>query len=76
MTGKIILSNFETMAKFTNDFKDKETEEFIADLKLFRKKLENNPEACKKFLVDAGIITEKGNFRKHYRGLCIPMAKD
>lgn len=76
MIGETILYNFVLMAKFTNDFKDKETEEFIAALELFRKKLENNPEACKKFLVDAGIITEKGNFRKHYRGLCIPMAKD
>lgn len=76
MTGKIILSNFESMAKFTNDFKNKKTEEFIAYLLLFRKNLENNPEACKQLLIDAGIITEKGNLKKHYRGLCIPMAKD
>ena len=64
------------MAKRAIDFKDKETEDFIAALKLFQKKLKNNPEASKKFLVDAGIITEKVNFKKHYRGLCIPIEKD
>ena len=76
MIGNVKFYKFESMAKFTNDFKNKKTEEFVAYMLLFKKNLENNPEACKQLLIDAGIITEKGNLKKHYRGLCIPMAKD
>jgi len=76
LIGNVKFSKFESMAKFTNDFKNKKTEEFVAYMLLFKKNLENNPEACKQLLIDAGIITEKGNLKKHYRGLCIPMAKD
>jgi len=51
---------------------DKEREEFIIILEKQRKKLSKDPVAARKFLVDAGIYTPKGNLRKPYRNLCIP----
>ena len=50
----------------------KEREEFLVILEKKRKKLAKDPVAAKKFLVDTGIITPKGNLRKPYRNLCIP----
>ncbi len=50
----------------------KEREEFLVILEKKRKKLAKDPIAAKKFLVDVGIITSKGNLRKPYKNLCIP----
>jgi len=51
---------------------DKERAEFIKILEEKRKKLSKDPVAARKFLVDAGIYTPKGNLRKPYRNICIP----
>ncbi len=51
---------------------EKERNEYLIGLKKLRKKLVENPAAARKFLVDAGIYTPKGNLRKPYRNLCIP----
>ncbi len=48
----------------------KELEELLALMKAMRKKLEGDKKASQKFLVDAGIFTEKGNIKKPYRELC------
>ena len=51
---------------------DKERLEYLTKLKGLKKKLLNDPAAARKFLVDAGIYTPKGNLRKPYKNLCIP----
>lgn len=40
-------------------------------MKKYSAELAKDPKAAKAFLVAAGIITEKGNFRAPYKGLCI-----
>lgn len=50
---------------------DQERQEFIRVLKNFQKKISKKSEA-RKFLVKAGIYTEKGNLTKNYKHLCIP----
>ncbi|HEX5154284.1 MAG TPA: hypothetical protein VFW07_22705 [Parafilimonas sp.] len=55
---------------------DKEREEFIKALKTQTEKLSKNKKASRKFLVDVGIITKKGNLRKPYKHLCIPQDQD
>lgn len=49
---------------------------FIEALKKTQKELSKSQEASKKFLVDTGIITEKGNLKKPYKHLCIPSGQD
>ena len=51
---------------------DKEREEFIIILEQQRKKFSKDAAAARKFLVDAGIYTSKGNLRKPYRNLRMP----
>ena len=51
---------------------DKEREGFIKILDEKIKKFSKDPAAARKFLVDAGIYTPKGNLRKPYKNLCIP----
>jgi len=52
---------------------DNEHKKLIARMKSFIKKLKANDSRAKKlaneFLINAGIITEKGNLRYPYRGL-------
>ncbi len=55
---------------------DKERKEFSEAIKKYTSKLSNNKEASKKFLVDTGIITEKGNLREPYKQLCTPQEVD
>jgi len=55
---------------------DRERKEFIEALKAHTQKLSKDKKASKKFLVDAGIITDKGNLRKPYQHLCIPQDQD
>jgi hypothetical protein len=54
---------------------DKERKEYLIALDKLGAKLAKEPIAAKQFLVDAGIITTKGNLRKPYRNLCIPAIK-
>jgi hypothetical protein len=46
---------------------NKERKEFSEAIKKYISKLSNNKEASKRFLVDTGIITEKGNLREPYK---------
>ncbi len=46
---------------------DKELKELLGLMEKMRKKLKGDKEASRKFLVDAGIFTKKGNLRKPYR---------
>lgn len=43
---------------------------FIKILRLYKKKSASKQKS-KEFLVNAGILTEKGNLRKKYKDLCI-----
>ncbi|NML41519.1 hypothetical protein HHL17_30325 [Chitinophaga sp. G-6-1-13] len=47
----------------------KETKELSKEIKKFTAELAKDPKAAKAFLVAAGILTEKGNFRAPYRRL-------
>lgn len=60
------------MTKKPQIFRDKETEKFIAYLEKYKEEVSRTPESAKKFLVELGVITEKGNRTKHYKHLCIP----
>lgn len=53
---------------------EKEKREFSAILQQYKEKLSGDKEASRQFLVDAGIITPKGNLREPYKHLtlCIP----
>lgn len=55
---------------------DKERKKFSEAIKKYTTKLSKNKEASKQFLVDTGIITEKGNLREPYKPLCIPQEVD
>jgi len=50
---------------------DRERKECIKAMRAYTKELCKSKEACKAFLVGAGILTPKGNLRKPYRNLCI-----
>jgi hypothetical protein len=47
-------------------------EQELKEMRKFVASLKKNPEKTKEILVNAGIITPKGNLRKPYRNLCIP----
>lgn len=49
---------------------DKERKQFSEAIKRYTSKLSRNKKASKQFLIDTGIITEKGNLREPYRQLC------
>jgi len=49
----------------------KEIEEFEAALKAYGKEIASSKEKSEAFLVRIGVITKKGNVRKHYKNLCI-----
>jgi hypothetical protein len=53
----------------------KELQELLDLMEAMRKKLKGDKKASRKFLVDAGIFTDKGNLRKPYRELCTPAEK-
>ena len=63
------------MTKKPQVFKDRDTEKFIAYLEKYKEEVSKTPESAKKFLVELGVITEKGNRTKHYKHLCIPEAQ-
>ena len=55
---------------------EKELKQFSDAIKRYTKRLSNNKEASKTFLVKTGIITRKGNLRAPYKNLCIPQEQD
>lgn len=50
---------------------DKERKDFIKTLKKYKIKFKNSKIASRKFLVELGVYTEKGNLRNNYKNLCI-----
>jgi hypothetical protein len=55
---------------------EKERKEFSASLKQYQEKLSGDKEASRRFLVNAGIITSKGNLREPYKHLSLCMQQD
>jgi hypothetical protein len=55
---------------------EKDRKIFIQVLKKEKAKLAKSKTASKKFLLNAGITTEKGNLKQAYRHLCIPQDQD
>jgi len=53
-----------------------EYKEFIKVLKARKHQLSKSTEESKKFLVDLGVVTKKGNLKKNYKNLCIPIEQD
>lgn len=55
---------------------DKEIRELHQMLEAYKKKVTRSKATSKKFLVELGVITEKGNLKKNYRHLCIPQEQE
>jgi len=53
--------------------KEVDTNTFVALLDKYKVKVSKSETTSKAFLVDLGVITEKGNLRKNYKNLYIPM---
>ncbi len=51
---------------------DKKVDELVAKLEKYKIELSKSPEKSKQFLIDAGILTQKGKLSKNYKHLCIP----
>lgn len=51
---------------------DKELNEFVEILEKYKTRVSKSKSASKKFLIDLGIVTDKGNLKKNYKHLCIP----
>lgn len=60
------------MTKKPQNFRDKEYDKLVSHLIAYKEEVSKTPESAKRFLVELGVITEKGNRTKHYRHLCIP----
>jgi hypothetical protein len=58
------------MKKVDDNLKEKEEDPFITILKSYTLELTKSKAASKKFLVDIGVMTKKGNLTKNYRALC------
>lgn len=52
--------------------KDVDVDTFLSILKKYKIKVSETEETAKRFLVELGVITEKGNLKKNYEHLCIP----
>ncbi len=48
------------------------TNSFLEILDKYKSKVSKSEKSSKAFLVELGVITEKGNLRKNYKDLCIP----
>jgi len=51
---------------------DSEIKDFVGILEQYKEKVSRSKSASRKFLVELGIVTNKGNLKKNYRHLCIP----
>lgn len=56
--------------------KDVDVDEFLSILREYKKKVTETEETAKTFLVELGVITEKGNLKKNYKHLCIPEGQE
>ncbi len=57
------------MKKVDDNLKEKEEDPFITILKAYQIEVTKSKAASKKFLVDIGVMTKKGNLTKNYRAL-------
>ena len=65
------------MKKIADNLKEKEEDPFITILKAYQLEVTKSKAASKKFLVDIGVMTKKGNLTKNYRALAnIPTRVD
>lgn len=66
---KIVTESFYNMSK-------KEIAEFETALIAYGKELVASKKKSEDFLIRIGVITKKGNVRKHYKSLCIQQDQD
>lgn len=59
-----------------NKLREKETEKFIAILRSYKTKVSKDEKTSRKFLMDLGVITGKGNLTKNYKNICIPEVQE
>jgi hypothetical protein len=52
-----------------NDIK---VDSLIQKLEKYRIRLSKSKKKSKKFLVEVGVLTAKGNLKNHFKHLCIP----
>lgn len=64
------LIKFDSMKTVNDNLKEKDEDPFITILKSYTLELTKSKAASKKFLVDIGVMTKKGNLTKNYRALC------
>lgn len=50
-------------------------EKFEATLKAYGKAVTSTKKKSEDFLVKIGVITDKGNIKKHYKNLCTPQKR-
>jgi len=53
-----------------------EREKFEKAAKSYKQRVTASPEAARRFLIELGVFTEKGNLREPYKSLCIPQGQD
>lgn len=63
------LIKFDYMKTVNDNLKEKDEDPFITILKSYTLELTKSKAASKKFLVDIGVMTKKGNLTKNYRAL-------
>lgn len=51
---------------------NQERQKFAQILEKYKEKVSHSQESSRKFLVELGVVTEKGNLKKNYKHLCIP----
>lgn len=49
---------------------------FVDVLEKYKAKVSKTEESSQKFLIELGVITEKGNLKKNYKNLCIPAGQE
>ena len=49
-----------------------EHKRFVSLLNQYKRKVTKDKSFARSFLIDLGVVTEKGNLRKPYKNLCIP----
>jgi len=51
---------------------DTKVDSLIQKLEKYRVRISKSEQKSKKFLVDAGIVTPKGNLKNNFKHICIP----
>ncbi len=67
-------SNIYKMNKIHKNEIDKNA--FVKVLEKYKEKVSKSEKTSKAFLVDLGVITQKGNLTKNYKDLCIPVEQE